>query len=67
MTIEEIKTCGKRSLTPNEVAEAIGVAPESIRLQAETDPSKLGFPVTRIGTRTLIWRLPCLRFIGEAE
>lgn len=67
MTIEEIKSSGKRSLTPSEIAEVIGVAPESIRAQAETDPAKLGFPVTRVGSRTLIWRIPFLKFIGEAE
>lgn len=67
MTIEEIKGCGKRILTPADVAPIIGVSAESIRLQAEVDPAKLGFPVTRIGTRTMIWRLPFLKFIGEAE
>lgn len=41
-------------LTPAEVAPLIGVDPQSIRLQAQSDPKKLGFPVVVIGSRTMI-------------
>ena len=65
MTIAEIKSSDRLWLTPAEVAPVLGCDPNKIRQQAEADPSTLGFPVTRVGTRTKIWRKPFLEYIGE--
>lgn len=65
MTIAEIKSSDRLWLTPADVAPVLGCDPNLIRRQAEADPSALGFPVTRVGTRTKIWRKPFLEYIGE--
>ena len=64
MTLEEIRSSDKAVLTPADVAPVFGVNPQSIR---EADPYELGFPVSRIGTRTIIPRLPFLTFITGKE
>ena len=63
MTLEEIKGSDKPVLTPAEIAPVLGVNPHSIRL---ADPADLGFPVTKVGNRTLIPRKPFLAFMGES-
>ena len=60
MTLAEIRASDKAVLTPAEVAPVLGVSPQSIRA---ADPVDLGFPVTKIGTRTLIPRKPFLAFV----
>ncbi len=60
MTLAEIRASDKAVLTPADVAPVLGVNPQSIRA---ADPVDLGFPVCRIGTRTLIPRLPFLAFV----
>lgn len=60
MTLDEIRASDKPVLTPAEVAPVLGVNPQSIRA---ADPVDLGFPVTKIGTRTLIPRKPFLAFV----
>ena len=62
MTLDEIRASDKPVLTPKEVAPVLGVNPQSIR---EADPGDLGFPVIKVGTRTLIPRLPFLAVMGE--
>ena len=52
-------------LLATDIAPILGVDPNSIRRQADVEPQALGFPVTRIGSKTLIPRIPFLRFIGE--
>ena len=64
MTINEIRESDKPFLTPAEVAEAMGVDPQSIRVAARKNPDLLGFPVSVIGTRT---RIPREAFIGWFE
>lgn len=61
-TLEEIESCGRPMLQVADVAEFIGCDPQSIRVQARTDASALGFPVIRVGTRTLIPREGFVRF-----
>ena len=61
-TLEEIEACGLNMLGPADVAEFIGCDPQSIRVQAKADASALGFPVIRIGSRTLIPRDGFVRF-----
>ena len=50
-TLEEIERSGKNMLLPADVADYLGCDPQSIRLQARTDASALGFPVVVIGNR----------------
>lgn len=54
MTIEDIKMLDKQVLSPADVAPLLKCDPGMIRWQAEHDPTKLGFPCSRIGTRTKI-------------
>lgn len=60
MTLAEIRSSDKVVLTPADVAPVLCVNPQSIRA---ADPVDLGFPVTKIGTRTLIPRKPFLAFV----
>ena len=57
MTLSELQSSTKDFLSPKDVADLIGCMPYSINVQAQTDPSKLGFPVSLIGTRVRIPRL----------
>lgn len=57
MTLDEIRASDKAVLTPAEIAPVLGVNPQSIRV---ADPVDLGFPVIKLGTRTLIPRVPFL-------
>lgn len=65
MTIQEMKASSQRWLTAEDVAGVLECYAGSIRKQAQADPSKLGFPVTVIGTRVKINRVGFLRFMGE--
>jgi len=67
MTLEEIRTSDKTFLSPTDIAPLLGCHPYSISLAARDFPESLGFPVTRIGTRTKIPRLAFLRFIGDLK
>lgn len=53
-------------LLATDIAPVLGVDANSIRRQADAEPQALGFPVIRVGSKTLIPRRPFLRFIiGE--
>lgn len=67
MTIAEIQAADVPFLTPAEIAEVLGCDPHAIRLAARDNPEQLGFPVTRVGKRTKIPRIPFLRFMGYEE
>jgi len=68
MTVDEIRASNKDMLTPSDVAPVLGCHPFAINTQAKVDPSKLGFPVSLVGTRLKIPRLAFLRwFDGEEE
>lgn len=54
-------------LTAEEVGKAAGWSPDAIRAQARNNPALLGFPVTVLGTRTYIPRIPFLKHIGIEE
>ena len=64
MKLSQIEDTEALMLTPADVAEVLGVDAQSIRVQARQDPSLLGFPVSVVGNRTLIPRIPFLKFIG---
>ena len=65
MTLDEIRHSEKVLLTPADVAEVLGADPQTIRTAALDNPQTLGFPVSRIGKRTIIPRKPFLAFLGE--
>ncbi len=50
-------------LLPDDVAKAIGVAPQRLREQAKDEPEKLGFNVIVVGTSIKIPRVPFLEFV----
>lgn len=61
-TLEEIENCGQNMLSVADVAEFIGCDPQSVRIQARADASALGFPVIRVGSRTMFPREGFVRF-----
>ncbi len=63
MTLQELQTSDKITLTPAEVCEVLGCKPYSINVQAQEDPRKLGFPVAVIGTRVRIPRVGFLKWL----
>ena len=65
MTLEELKASPSVWLTPAEIAPVLECDPNVIRRQAQTDPSKLGFPVTVLCSRVKVPRKRFLEFLGE--
>lgn len=63
MTIEDIKSSDKVMLTPADVAEALGVDPQGIRVMAHEQPERLGFPVTVCGRNGRAVRIPRIAFL----
>lgn len=63
MTFQEIQASDKDFLTPEDVREVVGCMPYSINIQAKEDASKLGFPVSQIGTRVKIPRLAFIHWM----
>ena len=63
MTYEELRESNALYLTAKEVGSALGFDAQALREQAKTDPTKLGFPVTVVGTRVKIPRLPLIAFL----
>ena len=62
--LEEIKRMDKPFITPQQAARVIGCTPQYIRLAARGPNKKsLGFDTTVIGTRTLIPRIPFIRYV----
>ena len=57
----------KDILTPADVAPLLGCHPSTIRWQAEHDVKQLGFPCSRIGTRTKIPRLAFIAWFEGSE
>lgn len=65
MTINEIRKSDATWLTPSDIAEVLECDPNTIRAQAQDDPSKLGFPVVVLCSRVKVNRKGFLRFMGE--
>lgn len=61
--LESIKAMDKVTISPAEAAPVFGCDPHFIRLKARTDPASLGFPVTVLGHRTKIPRIPFIRYV----
>ena len=64
MDLNDLRAIDREWLLAREVAPVLGVNPQSIRA---ADPVDLGFPVTKIGTRTLIPRKPFLQFVEGGQ
>ena len=62
MTIEEIRSSDKAFLLPKDICGVLGSNEQSIRVAARL--GALGFPVTFVGNRTKIPRIPFLKYIG---
>ena len=52
--IQHIEELDKLMLTPTDVAPVLGCKPYAINVQAQEDPSRLGFAVCVIGRRIKI-------------
>lgn len=67
LTIDDLKKMDKPFIGPEEAAAVIGCTSTSIRVsakqQVETGKQYLGFPFSRMGTRTFIPRLPFIKYI----
>lgn len=63
MTLEEMRSLDRVTVTPAEAASVLGCSPQGLRMTAREDPLALGFPVTVIGTRVFIPRLPFVEYL----
>lgn len=63
MTMQELKKLDQPFVLSSQVAEIIGTSAQAIRVQARDNPDALGFPVTRIGSKTYIPRLAFIKFV----
>lgn len=64
MTVNELLESDQLYLSPADIAPILHCDPQCIRVQAQHDSSKLGFPTIIIGTRIRIPRIPFLKFLG---
>lgn len=64
MTLTELKESDALVVTVSDIADILGCNPQTIRCQAKANPSQLGFPVSVIGNRVKVPRIPFLNYIG---
>ena len=62
-TLQEVEAHTGEVLTPKDVAKVLGCDAQTIRVQANRCPERLGFPVSIIGTRVKIPKEAFLRFM----
>lgn len=67
MTIKDIESIDREFLLIREVAPVLGADPQSIRCQAQSAPTKLGFPVIVIKSRIKIPKRPFIQFMTELK
>ncbi len=63
MTLAELKELDRDVITPAQAAGILKCDPHYIRVAARQCPEQLGFPVTILGSRTKIPRIPFIRYI----
>ena len=63
MTLEEMKQSDAAFLVATDIAPILGCDPCTIRVAARQRPDLLGFPVTVMGSRVKIPRLPFIRYV----
>lgn len=64
MTLDEIRALDCDMITPAQAAGVLGCDPNTIRIAARQRPELLGFPVSVVGHRTRIPRLPFIKFVS---
>lgn len=62
MTMPELKSSTALYVEAVDVAPVLKLNPQSIRDAAHTHPEMLGFPVCVVGNKTMIPRVPFIRF-----
>ena len=62
-TLNDVKNMDRDFITPAIAAQVLGCDPNYIRVAARDCPETLGFPISRIGTRTKIPRVAFIRFM----
>lgn len=67
MNLIDLKKSPETFVSADDIAPILGCDGQSIRSQAQANPTKLGFPVIVIGRRVRIPRVPFLNFIGEGS
>lgn len=65
--LERMRASTAPTITPAEAAKVMGCHPHTIRVMARENPENLGFPVSVIGSRTIIPRLPFIRYIEKGH
>lgn len=63
MTLEEMESSKKIFLDVSDVSELLSCNPNTLRDQAHTNPTMLGFPVIVMGSRVKIPRAGFLHFM----
>ena len=61
MTLQEIIDSDRPFLTVEHIGRVVGIRPDTLRIQARKDPSRLGFPVC-VAEKTV--RIPREAFIA---
>lgn len=67
MTLNDIRSMERETITPAIAAQVIGCDPHWIRLAARSHPEWLGFPVIIYGHRTKIPRRAFIQFMEGRE
>ncbi len=68
MTLNDLESLTRPTLTPAQAASVLGCNPDTIRWMARVDAAKLGFPVIVAKSRTYIPRLPFIAFLkGDSK
>lgn len=65
MTLKEIMESDKPTLLASDIAPALGCNAQAIRVQAQTKPEKLQFPVIVVGSRVKIPRIPFVEYMTK--
>lgn len=63
MTLTELSALDVEMLTPQQVAEQIGLSPQTIRVAARQNPAALPFPTLVMGQRVKIPKAAFLRWM----
>lgn len=63
MTLDDVKSMEKETLSLDETAAVIGCNAQSLRLQIKKDRAQLGFPVIVHGSRMVVPRRAFVRFM----
>ncbi len=64
ITLVDLEKTEENCLTPQQVADALGVSKKSFLRTAKDEPETLGFPIVKVGKRTIrIPKIPFLNFM----